>query len=72
MDYIRVELMALPPSISALTIRVDCSAYVIIINAGKNYETQRKAYRHELAHIEGCDFEHYEQIDALESARHAS
>lgn len=57
----------LPTSISAYCIREKESDYItIVLNARMNCETQKKAYMHEVDHIEHGDLEVEEGADKLE------
>ena len=66
---IEPKLIDLPTSIRGLTKQNPDGSYTILINARMNDETQRKAYAHEVRHIEFEDFNSCE-ADEIERKRH--
>lgn len=66
MGDIFVRLQALPLGVNAFTI-LDCDGnYNVYINDQLGYDAQRKAYKHELTHIERDDFYNQTPIDVAE------
>lgn len=56
MDNVRIVLLDMPGKIRGYTIYKD-DFYTIVINANLNQEMQRRAYHHEMYHINNGDFE---------------
>ena len=59
---IQVIYVDLPPRVKGMTVKTfdyegGDDYYTIVLNARLNAEQQKAAYEHELAHIEGRDFE---------------
>lgn len=70
LDYIKVIIMDLPRKVRAFTISDGFDHFTIFLNAGLNIEMQKKAYDHELAHINNRDFDNILTADDVERLRH--
>lgn len=69
-DDIRVIFRDMPPSIRAVTSTQD-DFFTVIINSRCSHAAQKEAYKHELSHIEGGDFDKFlEEASEIEIKRH--
>lgn len=66
---IQVKLLDLPVSISSF-VQIDDDVYTVVLNARLSAEDRLRHYRHELDHIENCDFEKEETADEIEAYAH--
>ena len=44
--------------------------YTIVLNLNLTFESQRKAFKHEIEHIKNDDFSGYKNVGHLEKIRH--
>ena len=70
MEHIKVILVDLPCRVRGFTISDGFDNYTIFINARLNIEMQKKAYDHEIAHINNRDFDNILTADDVERLRH--
>ena len=66
---IQVKLLDLPVSISSF-VQIDDDVYTVVLNARLSAEDRLRHYRHEIDHIENCDFEKEETADEIEAYAH--
>ncbi len=71
MDDIRVIYLDLPPTVKGMVVKTfdDGDYYTICLNVNISVEEQMKAYRHEVEHILGADFDGAD-ADEIEMERH--
>jgi hypothetical protein len=62
-----VRSICLPCSVKGLTVPDDAGDYNIYINTQLNYETQRKALKHEVEHIKNDHFYSTRPVSFLEN-----
>lgn len=74
MERIEVRLIDLPTSIRGFTVYTeDCDGepvFTIILNARMDLNTQTRAYKHEMNHIDKMDFDSMVPADMIEAIRH--
>lgn len=70
MEYIQVHLLDMPVSIRGFTICNSDDSFTIFINARLSSEMQIQAYDHEISHINNKDYNHFYDINILETLRH--
>lgn len=68
-DYI-IVFKDMPTRIKAATTRNEDDTYTIIVNSRLNYEQQYNSFKHELHHIQNCDFNNEQDISVLEYNTH--
>lgn len=66
-DEIVVRLMDMPVAVKGFVSPSPDGVYNIYINARQASNIQCETYRHELSHIENCDFESDEPITEIET-----
>lgn len=66
MDAVIIRKIDLPHSIKGLTVLDENGDYNIYLNDRLAYETQTRAFRHEIEHINQCHFYTYEDLGTLE------
>ena len=66
---IRTVVYPLPVTIKAYTAVVN-GFYTIVINENLSYEEQRKAYAHEIEHINNDDFYKSQNVSNIEANSH--
>lgn len=75
MERVEVRLINLPTSIRGFTAYTEDDTgepvFTIILNARMDLNTQTRAYKHEVQHINNADFDSMIPADQLEAARHA-
>ena len=69
-DKISTRICDLPTSIRSFVHQDETGEYTIFINARFNEIQRMMAYKHELRHIFGNDFEKTENIDTIETNTH--
>lgn len=79
-NYINVILSDLPSAVQGFVVCDGFDFYTIVLNSRLSYETQRKAYFHEISHIANGDFSRMQDInrdlsenndaDSIEAIRH--
>ncbi len=67
---IRTVLDDLPLSVSGFVVEDDAGDYVVVMNARKSWESNRKTYLHELEHIARGDLHSPDAADTIELSRH--
>lgn len=71
LDNYQVVFKQLPNQINAFT--MFCASenyYTIVLNLNLTFESQQKAFRHEIEHIKNEDFSGYRNVGHLEKIRH--
>lgn len=68
---VNVVLADMPGTISAYTVANPDFSYTIVLNSRLNHERQRRAYNHEMFHIENGDYDKRCSSDLLECYAHA-
>ena len=63
LDYIKVILMDLPPTVHGFTVCDGFDFYTITINSRLSHKMQVDTYWHELSHIFGKDFSRMQDIN---------
>ena len=66
---IQTRILDLPVGVSSFVL-VDDEVYTIVLNARLSAEDRARHYRHELGHIENCDFEKEMTADEIEYYAH--
>jgi len=67
-DEVTIRLVGLPAGVNGLAVKDENGDYNIYINACISSEEQRRALRHELAHVSGGHFDSSEHAAELERA----
>lgn len=67
---IRTIIKDLPSGVKGFTLADKDGDYTIFLNARQTREMNKKAYIHELQHIQNDDFHRGESAGAIEAARH--
>lgn len=73
MDNVIVKMEDLPHRIHGLTVESFSDGepfYTVILNSRDTFETNQKAYLHEVGHIYGEDFDSFDSLENIESERH--
>lgn len=65
-DYV-VRVIDFPVPIGGMVIPNDDGTYSIYLNARTSWELQRRAFRHELKHIQNNDFYNGKSIEEIEN-----
>lgn len=66
---IQTRILDLPVGVSSFVL-VDDGVYTIVLNARLSAEDRARHYRHELGHIQNCDFEKEMTADVIEYYAH--
>lgn len=66
---IQTRILDLPVGVSSFVL-VDDGVYTIVLNARLSAEDRARHYRHELGHIQNCDFEKEMTADEIEYYAH--
>lgn len=70
LDDVYVRLADMPAALYGFTRENSDGSYTVIVNSRLSPERRLKAYRHELRHIKGLDFEKEHNVDLIEKIAH--